>query len=249
MTERKRRPRWVAAGAGALMIVAAAAAGFALKERSSDFPERAAGERPALLLLTSLPIAFPEGFSLEGGQSPALAALRERYEVIPISTADQGSLGGYRLLLMAQPNAQPAEYLVELDQWVRRGGRVLLLADPALEWPSERPLGDSLRPPLAFADTGLLGHWGLRLDAPDELGPATFTVEGRTAHALSPGTLVATGQNCKVSGDGLVARCRVGRGQAIVVADADFVDVERRREPARSANLDVLLAELARLEQ
>lgn len=231
------------------MVVAAAAAGFVLKERSSEFPERAAGERPALLLLTSLPIAFPEGFTLEGSQSPALAALRERYSVIPISTADHGSLAGRRLLLMAQPNSQPAEYLVELDQWVRGGGRVLLLADPALEWPSERPLGDPLRPPMAFADTGLLGHWGLRLDSPDELGPATFTIDGRTAYALSPGTLVATGQHCQVSADGFVARCRIGRGQAIVIADADFVDVERRSEPARSGNLDFLLGELARLEQ
>lgn len=231
------------------MVVAAAAAGFALKDRSSEFPERAAGDRPALLLLTSLPIAFPEGFSLEGSQSPALAALRERYEVIPVSTADHGSLAGHRLLLMAQPNAQPAEYLVELDQWVRGGGRVLLLADPALEWPSERPLGDPLRPPMAFADTGLLRHWGLRLDSPEELGPATVTIEERTAHALSPGTLVATGQNCELSGDGFVARCRIGRGQAIVIADADFVDVERRREPARSGNLEFLLGELARLDQ
>lgn len=249
MTERKRRRRWVAAGVGALVAVAAAAAGFALKERSSEFPQRAAAERPELLLLTSLPIAFPEGFTLEGSQSPALAALRERYQVIPISIADQGSLAGHRLLVMAQPNAQPAEYLVELDQWVRNGGRVLLLADPALEWPSERPLGDPLRPPVAFADTGLLAHWGLRLDAPDKPGSATFTIDGRTAHALSPGTLVATGRNCEVSGGGFLARCRIGRGQAIVVADADFVDVERRREPARSGNLDVLLGELARLEQ
>jgi hypothetical protein len=249
VTERNRRRRLVAAGAGALMVVAAAAAGFALKERSSEFPPRGAAERPELLLLTSLPIVFPEGFSLEGSQAPALAALRERYQVIPISTAGQGSLAGRRLLLMAQPNAQPAEYLFEFDQWVRNGGRVLLLADPSLEWPSERPLGDPLRPPLAFADTGLLGHWGLRLDAPDEPGPATFTINGRTAHALSPGTLVATGRHCEVTRDGFVARCRIGRGRAIVVADADFADVERRREPARSGNLDVLLGELARLEQ
>ena len=75
------------------------------------------------------------------------------------------------MLLAAQPRALPAEELVALDAWVRRGGRLLLLADPMLEWPSERPLGDRLRPPALFADTGLLQHWGLRLDAPDERGP------------------------------------------------------------------------------
>ena len=69
--------------------------------------------------------------------------------------------GRARLLLMAHPLAQPAEALVDLDHWVRDGGRVLLLADPMLEWPSKRPLGDKLRPPPSFADTGLLAHWGL----------------------------------------------------------------------------------------
>ena len=54
---------------------------------------------------------------------------------------------------MVQPQAQPAAVLVELDQWVRGGGHVLLLADPALEWPSERPFGDPLRPPLAYPET------------------------------------------------------------------------------------------------
>ena len=242
--------RWLAAAAaGAVLVIAAGAGGFALKRQSSGVAEPAAGPMPELLLLTSLPIVFPEEFTLDGSKSPALAALRGRYTLVPISTADERSLKGRRLLLMAQPNAQPAEFLVELDQWVRSGGRVLLLADPVLEWQSERPLGDPLRPPLAFADTGLIGHWGLRLDAPDELGPATFTINGRTAHALSPGSLVATGLNCKVSGEGFVARCKIGRGEATVIADADFLDVERRRDPARSGNLDLLLAELSRLEQ
>ena len=61
---------------------------------------------------------------------------------------------------MAHPLAQTAENLVALDQWVRGGGRVLLLADPMLEWPSERPLGDPLRPPPMFMDTGLLAPLG-----------------------------------------------------------------------------------------
>ena len=68
--------------------------------------------------------------------------------------------------------------LVELDQWVRGGGRLLLLADPMLEWPSERPLGDRLRPPPAFADTGLLAHWGLRLERPDSAEPVERTIAG-----------------------------------------------------------------------
>ncbi len=128
-------------------------------------------ERPVLLLLTSLPLSFGEDFSLQEIGSPALRALETRYRVVPISVTDPSELRLGGLLLMAQPFAQPAEDLVALDQWVRRGGRVLLLADPILEWPSKRPLGDPLRPPAMFMDTGLLAHWGLRIDPPDERGP------------------------------------------------------------------------------
>ena len=112
------------------------------------------GRRPTLLLLTSLPLVFGEQFSIKGGGSPALKALETRYRVVPISVADQAELARGRLLLMAHPRAQPAEDLVALDQWVRGGGRVLLLADPMLEWPSDRPLGDPLRPPPMFWTPG-----------------------------------------------------------------------------------------------
>lgn len=237
--------RWLAAAAGALLVVAAVAAGFVLKQTSGGLPAREPGERPTLMLLTSLPIVFPEEFTLDAEASPALEALRSRYDLVPVSTAGRASLQGRRLLLMAQPRAQPAEALIELDSWVRNGGRVLLLADPALEWPSERPLGDLLRPPLAYPDTGLLGHWGLRLDAPDRRGPDRREVDGWRVETISPGILVATGGSCRVAGEGLIARCRIGRGAATVIADADFLDAA----DSGGANLDVLLRELARLER
>ena len=236
--------RWIAAAAGALLVVAAVAAGFVLRESSGRFPPRPPDQRPELLLLTSLPIVFPEDFTLDSAASPALEALRSRYDVVPISVADRESLRGGKLLLMAQPRAQPAEALVELDQWVRSGGRTLLLADPALARASERALGDALRPPLAYPDTGLLGHWGLRLDSPETIGPARLDAGGETIRTISPGSLVATGPGCTVGESGLVARCRIGRGSATVIADADFLESEQ----SESGNLALLLAELARLE-
>ena len=165
----------------ALLIVSVAAGlAYAFSRRQpARLAPRASADRPTLLLLTSLPLVFAEQFSIEGGGSPALKALETRYRVVPISVADDAELGKGRLLLMAQPRAQPAEDLVALDKWVRGGGRVLLLADPMLEWPSTRPLGDPFRPPPMFADTGLLAHWGLKLDAPDERRP-----EARPARRL-----------------------------------------------------------------
>jgi hypothetical protein len=235
----------------ALIIVlaaalAAAAFAFATSGRSPEpLPPRPADERPALLLLTSLPLVFSEDFSLQGSGSPALQRLETRYRVIPISVSDDADLKKGRLLLMAHPLAQAAENLVELDGWVRRGGRVLLLADPALEWPSKRPLGDPLRPPPIFMDTGLLSHWGLRLDAPDERGETERELGGFQVLTVSPGRLEG---RCSVSSDALVARCRIGAGRATIVADADLLDVNRLGSGARW-NLDGLVAELATLEQ
>ena len=212
--------------AGLLALVAAGA--WSIAGRDGSLSPRA--RKSELALLTSLPLVFGESFGLEGGGSAALARLERRYKVMPIGVADATSLKGRKLLLMAHPRAQPAEALVELDRWVRDGGRLLLLADPRLDWPSERPLGDMLRPPPAFADTGLLAHWGLRLIGPEP--------GGSTA-----GQLVSNG-SCETAEDGAIARCRPGKGRATIIADADFLNVE----PGDEDNLDPLMAELDRLE-
>ncbi|MEQ7873432.1 hypothetical protein ABDK56_05440 [Sphingomonas sp. ASV193] len=186
--------------------------------------------KPALALLTSLPILFPERFGLG---RPAGAAVAERLErdfrLMPIAASDTASLDGQRLLLMIQPRAQTAENLVALDDWMRGGGRAMLLADPRLDWPSDKPLGDLTRPPMAFPDTGLLLHWGVRLDD----------------SGTSAGRLVATGPGCAVEAEGARARCRIGRGEAVIVADADAIDPRRQGSAAATDALVTLLKALA----
>ena len=234
---------WLA-GLGAIAMAGTAAVMLFDREPTALAPR---AERPMLALLTSLPLVFAESFSIDAGGSPALARIEQRYTVRPIGVADRASLAGHQLLLMAHPRAQPAEALVELDRWVRGGGRVLLLADPQLSWPSERPLGDRLRPPPQFADTGLLQHWGLTLAGSREDG--AVTVDGIAVQTVTPGTLV--GSSCDILGDGLVARCRIGRGMATVIADADLLNARPSAADAEptAANLDLVLAELARFER
>jgi hypothetical protein len=227
--------------AGATLALAGIA--FALLFRPVVPAERPAAERPRLLLLTSLPLIFGEDFSLQGEGSPALKALKSRYQVVPISVSSRSELARGRLLVMAQPRAQRPEDLVALDEWVRKGGRVLLFADPALEWPSDRPLGDPTGPAPMFMDTGLLGHWGLRLDSPDDRGPATRLLAGYTVLTVSPGLLFG---RCEISPDRLVAHCRIGKGQATVVADGDLLDGKELSGQSEH-NLDAVLGELALL--
>ena len=61
--------------------------------------------------------------------------------------------------------------------------------------------------------------------------------------AASPGRLTGS---CDVRDDGLDARCRIGKGQAIVIADADFLNTSALGRGAEH-NLDALLEQLARL--
>lgn len=241
MSRARRRALLTLAAAAAVLVGAwmiARAAG------PKPLPPRSAKDRPTLLLLTSLPLVFGESFSLQNNGSPALTALQTRYRVVPISVADPSELAKGRLLFMAHPLAQPAEDLVALDEWVRRGGRVLLLADPDLEWPSERPLGDPLRPSPMFMDTGLLAHWGLRLDAPESHDVEQRKLGGFSVLTDSSGRLSGS---CQVSADRFVAHCAIGKGKATIVADADLLDVARLG-PEADHNLDGMLTELAALE-
>ena len=202
--------------------------------------------KPELFLLTPLPLVWSESFGLEQPDSPALKALEAAYRVTPVDLPSK--LPERRLLLAAQPRALPAEELVALDAWVWRGGRLLLLADPVLEWRIELPLGDPRRPPAAFPDTGLLQHWGLRLDAPDERGPKQLRLGGRPVLVGSPGSLARVAGGCAVSDGGLMARCAIGAGAVVVIADADFLNLgPSGLDGPIEGNLPALLSQLAAL--
>ncbi len=203
--------------------------------------------KPELYLLTSLPLVFDDGFGLGPATGEAATFLREHYRVHAIDLPSQ--LPPRAILLAAQPRALPAEELVALDTWVRGGGRMLLLADPLLEWPSERSLGDRLRPPVSFADTGLLAHWGLRLDAPSERGLRHLPNEVADVDTFSPGSIVKTGGSCQADPSGMSAFCQFGPGEVHIIADADWLNFEGvraagGRTKGNAAILELLLAGL-----
>lgn len=192
-------------------------------------PEEEAAAKPELTLMTGLPLVWGETGPFDPASRPAAAyaALRREFAVRPIDYLDAAALGRTRLLLLAQPRTlEPAE-LVALDRWVRGGGRALILADPALEWPTRLPLGDMRRPPPVNRLGPLLDHWGLRLDpAPARGLRIRHLGEGgrmRRLTTLSEGRLAAAGPNCRTALEGLLAACSIGRGRALLLADADLL--------------------------
>ena len=198
--------------------------------------------KPELYVMTSLPLLFDDGFTAAPAKGEAAVFLREHYTLKPIDLPSQLPPGA--TLLAAQPRALPAEELVALDAWVRGGGKMLLLADPMLEWPSDRPLGDRMRPPMAYADTGLLMHWGLRLEAPDRRGFRHTPNEVADVDTFSPGTVVRIGGTCDVDPTGISAYCKLGKGEAHIIADADWLNFEGVRSAGGQSKGNLAILEL-----
>jgi hypothetical protein len=203
-------------------------------------------DRPALGLMGTIPLYWGEeagfGGSLSGNVTPhwARARLEGGYTLRPLDTLDEDNLAGLEFLLLAQPRALSGPENVALDAWVRAGGRLLLFADPLLTGDSRFPIGDRRRPQGAILLSPILGHWALRLEFDDSRSEGVTLVEGRIPVNL-PGTFVSEG-DCTVDSEGVIARCAIGEGRVLAVADAALLDLYEPH-PAAAAALDWLLAE------
>ncbi|WHO38077.1 ABC transporter [Sphingobium sp. AP49] len=179
--------------------------------------------RPALAVISALPLFWAEGGLRERRDAPIVTVLRTRFELQPLD--DPGALvaSGAQLALVAQPRALTPQALVALDRWVRGGGRLVLLDDPQLRWPSRYGFGDRRRAPSSGALGLLLAHWNVE---------ARPVVEAEIRHFLPDGRLVTLSGMAPMrdrarltdGGMALPLRLRIGRGEAIFLGDADLID-------------------------
>jgi hypothetical protein len=188
---------------------------------------------PVLGLMTTLPLQWSEGgveaaVSSDAAPHPVYARLSVVYQVVPVDNLDQ--LAGLKLLFLAQPRGLSPGELVKLDAWVRGGGRLLLLADPALQWGSLYPFGDKRRPLFTSMLSPLFAYWGVELVLPiDKAEPTALRrLDGMTIRTQTPGEWRAKpgakNMFCKIAADMIYAECAVGKGRAVLVADADLLD-------------------------
>jgi hypothetical protein len=177
------------------------------------------------MVMTGLPLVWGEKGPFEPGSRPAAAyrELSRSFELRPVDVLDPATLALGRTLLLVQPQRLSPGELADLDTWIRRGGRALILTDPMLAWPSELPPGDIRRPPPVGMLAPLLDHWRLTMDPPPQAGEVEARWEGRRLLLDSPGRLSSAGAECVVDEGGLTALCRLGLGSARVVADADLM--------------------------
>ena len=209
--------------------------------------------RPILPLLTGLPLFWGEGpvgsvLQPLSVRSSLLTQIEGRYLVEAVDTFDADHFAQRQLLLAIQPASLPAEEFVALDAWIRRGGRALIFADPDLVWPTGLAVGDRRRPPASTLLDPLFKHWGLILvgkrTAPQRVAAE---IDGIAVTMINPGVWHRSEGDCSVAESGHVATCLLGKGQVILVADADLLDPRLWAERT-PGNVRALHALLARLE-
>lgn len=202
-------------------------------------------QQPRLALMGTVPIYWGEAAGLQEmltGDAPphwARAVLEEQFVLAPLDYLSEEVLADFRYLMMAQARGLSAEENVALDSWVRDGGVVLLFADPMMTGESRFHLGDRRRPQDVTLLSPILSRWGLelRFDAGQPEGPQLADHMGVSLPVDLRGQLSPSGdtQQCRVPGDGLLAQCAIGEGQALVIADAAMLDIAGPYDHAESA--------------
>lgn len=189
---------------------------------------------PALGLMGTIPVYWGEAAALEdhingtGQRHWARAQLEEDFELQPLATLDEAALAQFDYLLLAQPRALGPTENVALDGWVRSGGRLLLFADPMMTGHSPYGFGDPRRPQDVTLLSPLLDYWNLPLffddaqpDGPRAVLDGGVPIPVRLAGRFVPGDEEG---ECSLSADSVLARCSIGEGQVIVLADAALLD-------------------------
>ena len=204
-------------------------------------------------LFTSLPLLWSDTpdlaseLSSENAPHWVKAVLAQHGQIMPLDTltsaAGPRSLADLKRLVIAQPRALSPPESVALDEWVRGGGQLLLLVDPAYTEESPFALGDPRRPQATAMLSPILARWGLELkfDAGQPLEERDRDIMGFSVPTVLAGTLATRGQaNCRLWGDGLAVTCAIGKGRVLAVADAAVLE-NGDRSGARARAFGLLL--------
>lgn len=236
-----------------IVIVAIASAVAAAWLMPTLYAPRATGERPRVAMVSGVPIEWSGPVDMtailndSAQTSSLLPTLADRFDIVRLDAVDAARLKGVDVLVLAHPRPLSPAELVDIDRWVRGGGRVLILADALLSWAPDYPLGDRRNPPITSLLSPLLDHWGLDLGPPTGSESDVFMAGDYRVHAISMGHFSAEGADCTVALAGRTAECKLGRGRAILIADADLLNpvlwTGKDRSPARwrEGNIDWII--------
>lgn len=212
--------------------------------------------RPDLGLMTSLPLYWPleadfAGLASGEAEVPWQRQLLERghdlvlldtLSLIPGLDADDPEtdpLAGLERLAIIQPRGLSPADNVALDEWVRGGGKLLLVLDPMLTGHYHLALGDPRRPADVALIPPVVGRWGVTVAFDEDQAPMReFEQFGATFPLALAGAVQVTdqmAQSCQAGADEVYARCSVGEGQVTLFADATLFESEQALEKNSAA--------------
>ncbi len=220
-------------------VLAAMAAGFAVppflhmtlaKAYQDHAPEYPKSKRP-INIMTALPLAYGEDTGdlakIARGDArphPALARLAHKYNITMVDAITPQSLQLNGPLVLIQPRVlQPVENVL-IDDHLRAGGHVVIIADPDLQWEPLFPLGDKRNPPRQSMLLPVLDHWGVVLPQ-DSGGVISVTSPAFNRFDAAAPLPSPQGMNACTIG-GFVSVCQIGKGRATILTDADFLDTQ-----------------------
>jgi len=200
-------------------------------------------EKQPLGLMTSLPLYWPLGAGIEEIASGRTElpwqrqVLERRFHPIPLDTLtsipalspdepDTDPLAGLEYLAVIQPRGLSPADNVALDEWVRAGGRLLLVLDPMLTGEYDMPLGDPRRPNDTALVPPVVARWGLSISYAEDT-QSDRDLRGNDDQFLSQvsaygeiSTTDAVQTRCEIAESQVVAICEVGAGRVTLYADA-----------------------------
>ncbi len=197
--------------------------------------------------MTALPLIWGEGDASDilqnrSARSDTLVWLDRNFDINPVDIISMGALGR-DVLVLAQPRRLVPGELVALDKWLRRGGQVMIFADPELLGSSRLAVGDNRRaPPVTLLDP-LFRHWGIALGDSDNR-VRTMLIESSNVAMAGSGTW-QFGSNCSAITPEVID-CRIGKGRAMLIGDADMLDARLWREQ-KADNVAWIASQLTKL--
>ncbi|XUU59383.1 hypothetical protein ACRAQ6_07245 [Erythrobacter sp. HA6-11] len=206
-------------------------------------------------LVTSLPIYWPDGADLTDLTQGELAspwtrraleldyALRPMDALSPVAESGEplpglempedmvGDISELDRLAIIQPRGLSAEDNVALDEWVKAGGRLLLVLDPMLTGHYETPVFDPRHPVGSALIPPVVARWGLEVQFDEMQALDVRILEAR--YGLLPAIMAGelklldkgAGQ-CELDAEGVIAHCSIGQGKVTLVADAALFEAE-----------------------
>ena len=204
---------------------------------------------PRLGLMTSLPLYWPLGADMQAiasGRAPLpwqRTVMERNFALKPLDTLspmpglspdapETDPLAGLDRLAIIQPRGLSPADNVALDTWVRKGGRLLLVLDPMLTGEYDLPLGDPRRPVDAALIPPVVARWGLAISYDDTQSakPVDSAIGDKHLPLILAGDVTISNPaaaQCELDAGGSAARCRVGKGQVTLIADAAFFEDDR----------------------